>query len=152
MTDPRSVLNRLSAFVAGPRFSRLSTGIVIALCDGLLLPVLVGAMALTRLRQDPASQEYVNGSGHWCRRPDPLATPDTRPARADRFPAVNREPSAGCRSNPGTARGMGWPPPCAHSRHRAGVPRSWPSRRTQRPARGLLEQLHILVQKNQTQD
>ena len=47
----RSLLKRLTATADGRRSRKLSTGIVIALCAGLLLPALVGGLALTTLRQ-----------------------------------------------------------------------------------------------------
>lgn len=51
MPSHRSIINRLSVFVAERSSRSLSTGIAIVMCVGLLLPALVGSMALTRLNQ-----------------------------------------------------------------------------------------------------
>ncbi|MEI7613932.1 MAG: response regulator [Betaproteobacteria bacterium] len=51
------MLNRLATFIAKRLFSRLSTGIVIAMCVGLLVPALLGGMLLTSLRQEQARKE-----------------------------------------------------------------------------------------------
>ncbi|MFT3847954.1 MAG: EAL domain-containing protein [Propionivibrio sp.] len=50
-------LERLSALTTGRNASRLSIVIVIALCAGLLLPALIGGMALTALRQAQIDKE-----------------------------------------------------------------------------------------------
>ena len=52
-----SFLKRLSALTTGRNTSRLSVVIVIALCAGLLLPALIGGMALTSLRQAQIDKE-----------------------------------------------------------------------------------------------
>lgn len=55
-----SFLERLSALVTGKNSSRLSMGIVIALCAGLLLPALIGGVALTSLRQVQIDREMAS--------------------------------------------------------------------------------------------
>ena len=57
MPLPSALLKRLSALTTGRNSSRLSFGIVIALCAGLLLPALIGGMALTALRQTQIDRE-----------------------------------------------------------------------------------------------
>ncbi|MEI7432216.1 MAG: HAMP domain-containing protein, partial [Betaproteobacteria bacterium] len=52
-----SLLKRLSTLATGRKFSSLSVGIVIAMCAGLLLPALIGGMALTNLRQEQMRKE-----------------------------------------------------------------------------------------------
>ena len=53
----RSQLERLFALVTGRNSSRLSIGIIIALCAGLLLPALIGGLVLTSLRQAQIDKE-----------------------------------------------------------------------------------------------
>ena len=53
----RLLLKRLSALFTGRGFGSLSTGIVIAMCAGLMLPAFVGGMALTNLNQERMNKE-----------------------------------------------------------------------------------------------
>ena len=53
----RSFLERLHALATGGNSSRLSFGIVIALCAGLLLPAMIGGLALSSLRQTQIDKE-----------------------------------------------------------------------------------------------
>ena len=53
----RSLLARFSVLDAGRRFNSLNTGIVLAMCAGLLLPALVGGLVLTQLRQEQMNKE-----------------------------------------------------------------------------------------------
>lgn len=53
----RSFLQRLYALATGGNSSRLSFGIVIALCAGLLLPAMIGGLALSSLRQVQIDKE-----------------------------------------------------------------------------------------------
>jgi len=53
----RSFLQRLYALATGGNSSRLSFGIVIALCAGLLLPAMIGGLALSSLRQAQIDKE-----------------------------------------------------------------------------------------------
>ncbi len=59
----RSILTRVSSFFAGWKFNSLSTGILIAMCAGLLLPALTGGLVLTGLNQKRMDKEldaYLN--------------------------------------------------------------------------------------------
>ena len=53
----RPLLTRLHALLSGHKFSSLSTGIIIAMCAGLLLPALIGGLVLTGLRQEQIDKE-----------------------------------------------------------------------------------------------
>ena len=57
MPPHRSIFNRLSEFVAGRTLRSLSAGIAIVMCIGLLLPAIVGSMALTQLNQERMEEE-----------------------------------------------------------------------------------------------
>ena len=59
MRNFRSVLTYLSAPLIGGRFGSLSLGIVTAMCAGLLLPALIGGMALTNLGQEQMNKEMA---------------------------------------------------------------------------------------------
>jgi PAS domain S-box-containing protein len=53
----QSLVTRLAASLAGFKFNRLSTGIVIAVCAGLLLPALIGVATLTNLHREQLSKD-----------------------------------------------------------------------------------------------
>ncbi len=59
----RSFLQRLYALATGGNSSRLSFGIVIALCAGLLLPAMIGGLALSSLRQAQIDTEMEKHLG-----------------------------------------------------------------------------------------
>ena len=63
MSSYRSLVERLTAHANGRRSRKLSAGIVIALCAGLLLPALVGGLALTNLRQQQLVTEAKDRLG-----------------------------------------------------------------------------------------
>ena len=60
MSRSKAILARLSGLSIGRKFRSLSTGIVIAMCAGLLLPALVGGAILTSLRQEQTNQDVDN--------------------------------------------------------------------------------------------
>jgi diguanylate cyclase (GGDEF)-like protein/PAS domain S-box-containing protein len=53
----RPFLTQLRALTRGHEFTSLSTGIIIAMCAGLLLPALIGGLVLTGLRQEQIDRE-----------------------------------------------------------------------------------------------
>lgn len=57
MPNFRSILTRLSASFTGWKINSLSTGILIAMCAGLLLPALTGGLVLTGLNQKRMNKE-----------------------------------------------------------------------------------------------
>jgi diguanylate cyclase (GGDEF)-like protein/PAS domain S-box-containing protein len=57
MSRTNDILTSFFSRTAGEKLNRLSTGIVIAMCAGLMLPALIGGMALTSLRQGQMAQE-----------------------------------------------------------------------------------------------
>ncbi|MBS1169268.1 MAG: diguanylate cyclase/phosphodiesterase with sensor(s) [Burkholderiaceae bacterium] len=57
MPQARPILARIFMFAMGRRFRSLSSGIVMAMCAGLLFPAIIGGVVLTSLRQELMSKE-----------------------------------------------------------------------------------------------
>ena len=57
MAKVRSILPRLHALIEGKKLSSLSTGIIVAMCAGLLLPAIIGGLALTNLNHNRMNKE-----------------------------------------------------------------------------------------------
>jgi diguanylate cyclase (GGDEF)-like protein/PAS domain S-box-containing protein len=80
------ILKRLRVLTSGHELTSLSTGIIIAMCAGLLLPALIGGLVLTGLRQeqiDKEAQSHLDDKVQLLAKSlvDPLWNVDTRGAR-----------------------------------------------------------------------
>ena len=80
MSPFRSIRTRLTSIFAGWNFKSLSTGIVIAMCAGLLLPALTGGLVLTGLSQKRMDEnlDFVGKFNHF-RISDPVHILPVRP-------------------------------------------------------------------------
>ncbi|MEI7611587.1 MAG: EAL domain-containing protein [Betaproteobacteria bacterium] len=83
----RPLLAHLSKFAACCKFSRLSSGIVVAMCAGLLLPALIGGMVLSNLRHEQMNKDaeaHLNDTIRLLANSlvEPVWNVDTRSAKA----------------------------------------------------------------------